>query len=52
MVGEYCGGQISSRGYRGLPDVSEGLKESGPAVALSSQGLAERLQANVCVKVA
>lgn len=46
MVGEYCGGQ--SRGYRGLPDVSEGLKESGPAVALSSRGLA----GNVCVKVA
>ena len=35
MVGEYWGGQTSSSGYRGLPDVSEGLKESGPAAAMS-----------------
>lgn len=39
MVGEYCGGQIGSRGYRGLPDVSKGLKESGAAVTLSRDWL-------------
>lgn len=48
MVGEYCGGEISIRGYRRLPDVSEHLKESGPAV----DWLADHLQANVCIKVA